>query len=289
MTQKADTQHVLVAHCPDSAGISADVTGFLARHGAFITDTQSFGCPVSKRFFMRIVFRANDGRTLDSDSLKEDFGALARRRDMAWQMVRADRPARTVIAVSRSSHCLNNLLHRWHLGTLPIDIAAVVSNHEDCRALVEWYGLRFEHLPVTPDTRSEQEARFKAVIDEADAELVVLARYMQILSDRFAATLEGRCINIHHSFLPGFKGAKPYHQAYRRGVKIIGATAHYVTADLDEGPIIEQEVERVDHTMTPEQLVDIGRDIESRVLVRAVRWHAQHRILPNNDRTVVFK
>jgi formyltetrahydrofolate deformylase len=196
---------------------------------------------------------------------------------------------RTIIAVSRFGHCINDLLHRWRIGALPIDVVGVISNHPDMRALVEWHGVPYHHLPISAATKTEQEQAFKAVVETSAADLVVLARYMQILSPDLSKALSGRCINIHHSFLPSFKGARPYHQAYDRGVKIIGATAHYVTDDLDEGPIIEQDVERVDHSWSANKLVEAGQDIEARVLARAVAWHAERRVLVNGAKTVVFR
>jgi formyltetrahydrofolate deformylase len=238
---------------------------------------------------MRIVFSAAPGVVLEIERIRAEFQTLADRFAFDWTLSDATARCPTVIAVSKFGHCLNDLLHRWSSGELPIDVRAVVSNHEDMRALVEWHKVPFHHLPVDPDNRPAQEARLLGVMEETGAELLVLARYMQILSDETSARLAGRCINIHHSFLPSFKGAKPYHQAHRRGVKIIGATAHYVTADLDEGPIIEQGVERVDHEADPQELVAMGRDIESVVLARAVKWHAERRILCNGSRTVVFR
>ena len=208
---------------------------------------------------------------------------------MDYHMVPAEKQCRVVVMVSKFDHCLNSLLHDWQSGQLPVEIAAVISNHDDLRSFVEWHKIPFHHLPVTADTKSEQEAQVKGLIDSLETDLVVLARYMQILSPELCTALAWKAINIHHSFLPSFKGAKPYHQAHTRGVKIIGATAHYVTTDLDEGPIIEQSVERVDHTQTPKDMVRIGRDIESVVINRAVRWHAEHRVLPNGNKTVVFR
>jgi formyltetrahydrofolate deformylase len=208
---------------------------------------------------------------------------------MDWQLHPADHRTRTLVMVSRGAHCLHDLLFRSRSGTLPVDVPAVVGNHDDLRPIAEFYGVPFHHVPVTPDGRDAAEARLLELVKTLDVELVVLARYMQVLSDRVCRELAGRVVNIHHSFLPSFKGARPYHQAHDRGVKLIGATAHYVTHDLDEGPIIEQDVVRVDHTMTPEALAAAGRDVEAQVLARAVRWHAEHRVLPNGRRTVVFR
>jgi len=208
---------------------------------------------------------------------------------MDWMLHDATTRCRVLIAVSKQGHCLNSMLHRWSIGVLPIDIAGIVSNHETHRRLADWYGLSFHHFPIENDRKLEQESRILALFEREKCDLLVLARYMQVLSDQACRQLAGRCINIHHSFLPGFKGAKPYHQAYERGVKIIGATAHYVTPDLDEGPIIEQGVERVDHSMGPEDLIEIGHDLESVVLNRAVRWHAEHRVFAAGNRTIVLR
>jgi formyltetrahydrofolate deformylase len=282
-------RHILTFSCPDVAGIQAAVTTCLFDAGAFLEEVASYGDPDTKTFFSRIVFSAATNQTIDSGAIEARFQGLARRFAMKWRISGAARKCRTVVAVSRAGHCLNDLLHRWSSATLPIDIAGVISNHEDLRRLVELYDIPFHYLPVADGSKSRQEGDFMAVVQSAEADLVVLARYMQVLSDGMVAQLAGRCVNIHHSFLPSFKGAKPYHQAHDRGVKIIGATAHYVTADLDEGPIIEQAIERVDHTSTAEDLVAIGRDIENTVLARAVKWHAERRVLLNGRRTVVFK
>ncbi len=220
--------------------------------------------------------------------MRADFDTLARRYDMTWQLEDVARRPRVLIAVSKLGHCLQDLLHRWRSGVMPVDIVGVVSNHEDLRGLVEWHQIPFHHLPVTPANKAQQEKALLALFASLDAELLVLARYMQILSNETCKVLAGRCINIHHSFLPSFKGARPYHQAYERGVKIIGATAHYVTEDLDEGPIIEQAVERVGHEHTPERFQEIGRDLEAIVLARAVRWHAERRILLDGQRSVIL-
>lgn len=281
--------HILLANCPDAPGISAAVTGFIADCGGFILDSQQYGDEATGQFFLRVAFRSAADGVLELNQLSDAFAPIADRfamRSAIYEM--AHRP-RTLLAVSRFGHCLNDLLHRWRNGTLPVDIVGVVSNHDDCRALVEWHGLAYHHLPITPASKAVQEKAFRDVIETSDAELVVLARYMQILSAGFSAYLSGRCINIHHSFLPSFKGAKPYHQAYDRGVKIIGATAHYVTDHLDEGPIIEQDVERVDHGWPAAKLVEASQDIEARVLARAVRWHAERRVLLNGNKTVVFR
>ena len=278
--------HVLTIACEDRVGIVAAVSGFLAARGDFIVESQQFADLDTGRFFMRVAYRPADvavghGRIA--------FAPVAERFGMRWSLHDAGAPMRIVVAVSRFGHCLNDLLHRWRTGTLPVDIAAVVSNHEDFRSLCDWHGIPFHHLPVNVATRADQEASILKLLDEVDAELLVLARYMQVLSPAMCESLTGRCINIHHSFLPSFRGAKPYHQAHARGVKLIGATAHYVTPDLDEGPIIEQAIERVDHTISPDGMVTVGRDVESIVLARAVTWAAERRILPNGTRTVVFR
>ena len=279
---------VLTIVCPDRPGIVYAVSGFLVQHGANIVESQQFSDPLVHRFFMRIEFELVDG-TRTADSLRADFTAVAAEFAMDHELWSAAAPHRTLVMVSRHLHCLNDLLFRHSTGALQIDIPVVVSNHPDAGPLVRSYGLDFVHLPVTPETKPQAEAELLRLVKEHDVDLVVLARYMQVLSDDLCRELSGRAINIHHSFLPSFKGAKPYHQAYDRGVKLVGATAHYVTADLDEGPIIEQDVIRVDHNHTREQLVAAGRDVEAQVLSRAVRWHSQSRILTNGTRTVVFR
>ncbi|MGE5505304.1 MAG: formyltetrahydrofolate deformylase [Actinomycetota bacterium] len=279
---------VLTITCPDTVGIVAAVSGFLTQHDCFITEAAQYGDPLSRRFFMRIVFTAG-AMTPARAEFEKLFTMVAQRFQMIWTLADANRKARVVILVSKFGHCLNDLLHRYHTGQLQVDIPAVISNHPDMRSIVEWHGIPYHYLGVDKHDKAAQEARVLEVIDRAGADLVVLARYMQILSTEMCTRLQGKAINIHHSFLPSFKGAKPYHQAHARGVKIIGATAHYVTPDLDEGPIIEQSVERVDHTCTPDELVAIGRDIENVVLARAVRWHVEHRVLLNGTKTVVFK
>lgn len=279
--------HILTLSCPDRTGIVHRVSGSLFDAGCNILDAQQFGDAETGRFFLRVHFDAPRVGALEA--FRVAFAALADDFRMDWQLHDARRRARLLVLVSKQGHCLNDLLFRTHSRQLRADIAAVASNHEDFAALARSYGVPFHHLPVDAGNRFEQE---QAIIDLAEREqvdLVVLARYMQILSPRLCESLSGRAINIHHSFLPSFKGAQPYHQAHARGVKIIGATAHYVTPDLDEGPIIAQDVSPVDHAMTPAELVRIGSDIESRVLARAVRLHIEHRILPNGHRTVVFR
>ncbi|MEA1648306.1 formyltetrahydrofolate deformylase [Nitrospirillum sp. BR 11164] len=279
--------YVLVLTCPDVKGVVAAVSSYLADNDASITESNHFNDQLTNSFSMRTAFRPDGPGFPDLDSLRQGFQLIARRFRMDWQLVDMTVKPKVVIAVSKFGHCLYDLLHRARSGSLPIDIPAVISNHDDMRSFVEWSGVPYHHLPVKGD-KAAQEAAFMDVVNQAGADLVVLARYMQILSADLCGQLAGRCINIHHSFLPSFKGAKPYHQAHARGVKLIGATAHYVTTDLDEGPIIEQGIERVDHTQTPEDLVDIGRDIECAVLARAVRWHIERRILVTGQKTIVF-
>ena len=280
-------EHVLILSCPDRPGIVHAVSGFLVEQGANIVESQQFGDRLTDRFFMRIAFVV-DARA-GAEGLRADFGRVAERFEMAYELWAAAAPYRTLIMVSKHLHCLNDLLFRASTGALQIEIPAVVSNHPDAGALVRSYGLEFHHVPVTPDTKADAEKRLMELVDETGAHLVVLARYMQVLSDDLCRQLTGRAINIHHSFLPSFKGARPYHQAFDRGVKLVGATAHYVTGDLDEGPIIEQDVLRVDHGYDQDQLVSAGRDVEAQVLSRAVRWHSESRVLLNGERTVVFR
>jgi formyltetrahydrofolate deformylase len=279
--------HILTLSCPDRTGIVYRVTGLLFESGCNILDAQQFGDEESGRFFLRVHFDVPGPAEIEI--LQEGFASLAEVFGMDWQIHDARRRARLLVLVSKQGHCLNDLLFRAHSRQLPVDIAAVASNHEDFGPLAASYGIPFHYLPVTADTRAEQERRLLDLIELERIDLVVLARYMQILSPQLCQTLAGRAINIHHSFLPSFKGAKPYHQAHQRGVKIIGATAHYVTGDLDEGPIIEQDIARVDHAMTPRDLIRLGSDTESVVLARAVRRHVEHRILLNGHRTVVFR
>ena len=281
-------QYVLTISCPDTVGIVAAVSGFLSGRGLFITESTHFGDALTGRFFMRTVFLENSTMPALAE-LRTEFAKVARPFDMDWQIHDVSRKTRVLILVSKFDHCLNDLLYRYRTGTLPIDIPAVVSNHADLQRIVEWHGIPFHHLPVTKETKAEQEGRVLEMVERLGIDLVVLARYMQVLSLDMCRALSWCCINIHHSFLPSFKGAKPYHQAHQRGVKIIGATAHYVTTDLDEGPIIEQDVQRVDHTHKPEDLVALGRDIENMVLARAVQYHAEHRVLANGNSTVVFR
>ncbi|MFC3711742.1 formyltetrahydrofolate deformylase [Sphingoaurantiacus capsulatus] len=284
-----DPPFILTLSCRDAVGIVADVTGFLARHGGFIVDSQQYADLETGRFFMRVAFVSGSDAPLRLDALRAAFAAVGSRHAMDWTLSDSAERARLVIAVSKHAHCLYDLLHRWSTGALPVEVVAVVSNHPDMRSLTEWHGIPYHHLPVTADNRAAQEAQIAALVEETRADIVVLARYMQVLSPELTARLAGRCINIHHSFLPSFKGAKPYHRAHARGVKLIGATAHYVTSDLDEGPIIEQAVERVDHRDSIDDLVRIGRDIEAQVLARAVKWQAERRVVLNGAKTVMFR
>ncbi len=280
---------ILKLSCTDRPGIVAAVSSFLLEQGCNIVESAQFEDSQSTNFFMRMVFVTSEV-TPDIDGLRQAFGAIGKRFAMTWTLRDAARPVRTIIMVSKFDHCLIDLLYRHRIGQLPIEITAIVSNHDyDERARQSFGAIPFHHLPVTPDTKADQEAQLRALIDSSGTELVILARYMQILSDTMCAFLDGRAINIQHSFLPSFKGAKPYHQAHARGVKLIGATAHYVTRDLDEGPIIEQTVERVDHRANPEDLVALGRDTEKVALARAVQFHTEDRVLLNGRRTVVFK
>ena len=279
--------YILTLSCPDRTGIVYRVTGLLYKLGCNILDAQQFGDEETRRFFLRVHFDLPS--LTEIDVLQEGFASLADNFNMDWQIHDARQRARLLVLVSKQGHCLNDLLFRAHSRQLPVDIAGIVSNHEDFAALADSYGVPFHHLPVTPATKAAQEQQIIDLVGSERIDLVVLARYMQILSPALCDALAGRAINIHHSFLPSFKGAKPYHQAHQRGVKIIGATAHYVTRDLDEGPIIEQDIARVDHAMAPKELVRLGSDTESQVLARAVRRHVEHRILLNGHRTVVFR
>lgn len=278
---------ILTLSCPDRIGIVHSVTGWLLDLHGNIVDAQQFGDTDEERFFMRVHFRVPVSVTVES--LQESFAPVAERFSMDARIHDANRKARVLILVSRQGHCLNDLLFRTHSGQLPVEISAIASNHNDFASMAASYDIPYHHLPVTTETRPQQEQQILDLVEEHQVDLVVLARYMQILSADLCDALSGRAINIHHSFLPSFKGARPYHQAHARGVKIIGATAHYVTSDLDEGPIIEQDIERVDHAMSAKQLTQVGSDVESLVLARAVRNHVEHRILLNGSRTVVFK
>ncbi|NBO20089.1 MAG: formyltetrahydrofolate deformylase [Proteobacteria bacterium] len=286
MTEK---RYILNLSCHDVRGIVAAVTGFLSEHFGFIIESAQFGDASTGIFFLRIEFRVDSGGP-GEDALKKAFhDQVANRFAMRWQITDKSRKSRVLIMVSREGHCLNDLLYRYGTGQLAIEIPAIVSNHDTWRSVAEWHGIPYYHFPITKDTKPQQEAQVWEVVQRHNIDLVVLARYMQVLSNELCAKLSGRAINIHHSFLPSFKGAKPYHQAFDRGVKLIGATAHYVTPDLDEGPIIEQEVHRVDHTYLPEDLEAIGRDVECLALSRAIKYHTEQRVLLNGTKTVVFK
>ena len=286
------SEYILTLSCLDQRGIVHRVSGFLAEHGCNIIDSAQFGDAHSNLFFMRVHFSANNPSTVE-EVLRSDFATLGESLQMSWQLNDASKKPRVVLMVSKIGHCLNDLLFRYKSGLLPVEIPAIVSNHTDFYQLAASYNIPFHHLPLAAGASAEakraQEQRVLEIVENNQVDLVVLARYMQILSPQMCTALKGRAINIHHSFLPSFKGAKPYAQAYERGVKLIGATAHFVTGDLDEGPIIEQGVERVDHAMGPEALTAIGRDIECVVLARAVKWFVEHRILLNSYKTVVFK
>jgi formyltetrahydrofolate deformylase len=270
-------------------GVVHAVSSFVLEHGCTIDESQQYGDPTSEQFFMRVQFRPSRGRPpVDLAALRGGMARTARRFTMRWDLWDASQRARLLIMVSRYGHCLNDLLFRASTGWLAADVVAVVSNHPDLAWMAENNGVPFHHIPVTPDTKPGAEARLMELVGDLGVDLVVLARYMQILSEDLCKELEGRAVNIHHSMLPSFKGARPYHQAHQRGVKLVGATAHYVTSDLDEGPIIEQAVQRVHHSMSPEAVVAQGWDTECYALARAVRWHVEHRVLLNGNRTVVF-
>ncbi len=284
-----DDHFILAFSCPNRPGIVAGVSTFLFEHGCNILEAQQFDDTESGRFFMRVVFNVVDGQAGLAD-LKAGFGQVAETFSLAFTLRPKTEKRRVLLLASKSDHCLTDLLYRWRIGEIPMDVVGIVSNHpRETYAHLDFDGVPFHHLPVTKATKLEQETKIWEIFQASGAELAVLARYMQVLSDGLAAKLSGKCINIHHSFLPGFKGAKPYHQAHARGVKVIGATAHYVTSDLDEGPIIEQDVERISHQDSPDNLVRKGRDIERRVLARALAWHLQDRVLLNGSKTVVFR
>ncbi len=278
---------ILTLSCPDRTGIVYNVSGLLLKRLGNIIDAQQFGDAETGRFFLRVHFALPEGTTIEP--LEKDFEELATQFQMQWNIYDAQRKARLLILVSKQGHCLNDLLFRVHSKQLHAEIVGIVSNHRDFESMAQANGVPFHYLPVTPETKAQQEAQILAIAEQERSDLVVLARYMQILSPELCKALQGRAINIHHSFLPSFKGARPYYQAHARGVKIIGATAHYVTHDLDEGPIIEQDIERVDHAMSAQDLTQVGSDVESLVLSRAVRSHVEHRILLNGSRTVVFR
>jgi formyltetrahydrofolate deformylase len=278
--------YILTLSCPDRLGLVHAVSGFLLERGGNIEEAAQYNDPDTGLFFMRVQFSCEQ---LPFDDLKLQIKLMAEPLKMQWSLHAKAQLMRTVIMVSKEGHCLNDLLFRWKSGLLPLDIRAIVSNHREFYQLAASYNVPFHHIPVTAATKPQAEAKQWEIIQAEGAELVVLARYMQVLSDDLCKKLSGKAINIHHSFLPSFKGAKPYYQAHDRGVKLVGATAHYVTADLDEGPIIEQDVARVDHSKTVEDFTNQGRDTESQVLARAVKWHSEHRVLLNGHKTVIFK
>jgi formyltetrahydrofolate deformylase len=289
LNQNIMDQYIIKISCPATSGIVAAVSTFLAEQKCWISEMTQFDDEFSGRFFMRAVFRFNSGVQGDITEVEQGFMQVAEGFDMDWELHSTGTPMRVLLMVSKYDHCLSDLLYRFQKGEMHMQITAVVSNHLDLRPMAERMGIRFIYLPVTKDTKAQQEAELLRIVEETGTELVVLARYMQILSDDLCKKLSGRAINIHHSFLPGFKGAKPYHQAYERGVKLIGATAHYVTGDLDEGPIIEQEIQRVDHSYLPDDLVAIGRDTETVALSKAVKYHIEHRVFLNHNKTVIFR
>jgi formyltetrahydrofolate deformylase len=282
------SEYILTITCPDAVGIVADVAGCLRDEQLFIEESSHYGDRDTNRFFMRTRFSSGD-ETFSRSNFATSFASIAERFSIEWQLHDCAAQLRVLIMVSKFDHCLNDLLYRYRTGALRMAVPAIVSNHMDLAALAQWHKIPFFHIPVTRQNKPQAEERLDELIVDTRADLVVLARYMQILSDDMCRSLAGRAINIHHSFLPGFKGARPYHNAHERGVKLIGATAHYVTADLDEGPIIEQSVERVDHTQTPDDLVAVGRDVESITLARAVKYHIEHRVFLNGNRTVIFR
>ncbi|WP_286238101.1 formyltetrahydrofolate deformylase [Neptuniibacter halophilus] len=286
--ESTNKEYILKVSCPARSGIVSAMSVFLADRGCYISEMSQYDDPDSHTFFTRCRFHVEQGAYGLSD-LRGEFEAIAEQFDMDWKLVAADQPTKVLIMVSKFDHCLDDLLYRLHKGEINMEITAIVSNHKDLRPMAEREGIRFIHLPVNKENKRDQENALLEIVEESGTELVVLARYMQILSDNLCAELSGRAINIHHSFLPGFKGAKPYHQAHERGVKLIGATSHYVTSDLDEGPIIEQAVQPVDHTYSPEALVAVGRDTETVALAKAVKMHVEHRVFLDGNKTVVFK
>ena len=287
MSAPTYNQYVIRFHCPDRLGVMARFATLFHQAGAFITSTSQYSDPVTDRFFQRCVF---DDRQLGQpfESLHESLKSLADEMEISFQIHPLNQRCRVLIGVSRYDHCLSSLLNKWKAGALPIEVVGVFSNHQDCRSLVEWHGLPYHYLPISPETKPDQERQIVGLMERERVDLLVLARYMQVLSDDLCADLSGRAINIHHSFLPGFKGAKPYHQAYERGVKMIGATAHYVTTDLDEGPIISQQVKAIDHTLSVEDMTHLGHDTESSTLASAVKLHAEQRVMLNGCRTVIL-
>ncbi len=283
-----ENSYILTITCPDTVGIVAAVAGYLRDQNFFVEESAHFGDRETGMFFSRTRFSLNGG-SWSEDVFRQGFTRISGKFAMDWDVYDANRKPRVVIMVSRHDHCLNDLLYRYRTGALSMEVPAIVSNHEDLRSLAAWHDIPFHHVPVTPESKPAAEDKLLEILGESQADLLVLARYMQILSDKLCNDLSGQAINIHHSFLPGFKGARPYHKAHERGVKLIGATAHYVNCDLDEGPIIEQMVERVDHTYSPEDLAAVGRDAEAITLARAVKYHIEHRVFLNGSRTVVFR
>jgi len=289
MAKAALNQYVLTVSCPEANGIVRAVSDFLFLRGATIIDAAQHRDKEIDRFFMRVEFEQSGGTVPGCEELNKEFAATAGQFEMEWGFYDLGTKTRVLLAVSRHTHCLNDILHRWGSGVLPADVVGVVSNHRDMEAMTKWYGLPYYYLPVSKDNRLNQEQQIIDIIQRENVDLFGLARYMQVLSPRLCEYFKGRIINIHHSFLPGFKGADPYRQAYMRGVKIIGATAHYVTTELDEGPIIEQTVEKIDHNFDIEALVQVGRDAECVAFARALKWHCEHRIIINGNKTVVFR
>jgi formyltetrahydrofolate deformylase len=280
-------KYILTLSCTDRLGVVARVTSFLSKHGCFIIESSQYGDPHTKKFFLRCLF-TTENESIAFEEVKRNFFVVANEFSMDWNLVDTNYKHRVLIMVSKTGHCLNAILNRSAMGALPIDVVGVVSNHRSQEEMCSWYKIPFYYYPLTHDSKEEQENKVLNLVSKHDIDLVILSRYMQILSPTLTRPLQGKAINIHHSFLPSFKGARPYHQAHERGVKLIGATAHYVSSELDEGPIIEQEVMRVDHNAQPEDLVAIGRDIESLVLLRAIKYHIEHRILLNEHKTVIF-
>lgn len=284
----SDESYVLTGHCPSVIGSVELVTGFLFKQGCYITELQSFDDTETRQFFIRAEFRPEKAGVA-IEQLRQEFSACAEPFEMQWHIRNARQATRCIIMVSKYDHCLQDLLHRQQTGHLNIEVAAIISNHPDLQGLAAWYGIPYYHLPITPETKPQQEAQVWHLIEQTGADLVILARYMQVLSEEMCGRLHGKAINIHHSLLPGFKGAKPYHQAFEKGVKLVGATAHYVSQDLDEGPIISQAVEAVDHSYTPQKLAAKGRDTERLTLARAIRAHIEHRVFLHGHRTVVLQ
>jgi len=279
--------YILTITCPDTVGIVAAVSGFLRDQNFFVEESAHFGDRDTGNFFSRTKFSTNGGRWSEQD-FRQRFAEISAKFSMEWDVYDTERKPRTVIMVSKHDHCLNDLLYRYRTGSLCMDIPAIVSNHDDLRGLAEWHGVPYHHVPVSKDTKAAAEDQLLQIIADCDADFVILARYMQVLSDKLCRRLPGRIINIHHSFLPGFKGGRPYYKAHERGVKLIGATAHYVTCDLDEGPIIVQEVKPIDHQVSVEQMVHFGHDTEATALSQAVRLHCEQRVILNGQRTVIL-